>query len=365
MRQTADFEHLGLFYEDSRQYLAATQEFIEDGLEIGEPVLVSVPGHKHRSMRARLNGLGDRVEFWNMNELGRNPGRIIPAVHDWVQRQDAPRCRFIGEPIWPGRTSTELIEATRHEALINLAFAACNATILCPYDVPGLDEHVLADAERTHPLLVRDGCTCLSDHYTDPVELWRAAEWPIDAPDGPVAEAPSTLDLVEIRDFARCELARLGVRGLAVDDLVLAIDEAATNAMLHGSGTARVRIWRQGPHVVCEISDGGTFDEPLAGRRRPGLDWTSGRGVWLMNQVCDLVEVRPTEQGTVVRLHRDVDRDDATPAGPGGSTARVPNGAPPSASPTRNGHSAPGTGPRRTTPDAYTSSSPAGAGGPL
>jgi anti-sigma regulatory factor (Ser/Thr protein kinase) len=336
MGRTADFEHLGLFYEDSQQYLAATHEFIEGGLEVGEPVLVSVPGHKHRPMQARLNGLGHRVEFWNMNELGRNPGRIIPAVHDWVQRQRAPRCRFIGEPIWPGRTSTELVEATRHEALINLAFAGCNATILCPYDVRGLDETVLADAERTHPLLVRDGCTCLSDRYTDPVDLWRAAEWPIDAPPGSVAEAPSTLDLVEIRDFARCELSRLGVRGVALDDLVLAIDEAATNAMLHGSGTARVLLWREGAQVVCEITDGGTFDEPLAGRRRPGLDWTSGRGVWLMNQVCDLVEVRPTARGTVVRLHRDVDRNGPIPAGPAGSSARVPGVGLQSASPSRS-----------------------------
>jgi anti-sigma regulatory factor (Ser/Thr protein kinase) len=365
MGLTAEFEHLGIFYEDSRQYLDAMQEFMESGLAAGEPVLVSVPGHKHGPMRARLNGGANRVEFWNMNELGRNPGRIIPAVHDWVQRQAGARCRFIGEPIWPGRTTPEIVEATRHEALINLAFAGCSATILCPYDVRGLDEKVLADAERTHPHLVRHGCTCLSNHYTDPVELWGAPDWPISAPAGPVAQAPTTLDLAEIRCFARTELLRLGVSGLAVDDLVLAVDEAATNAMLHGSGSADVRIWREAAQVVCEVVDYGTFDEPLAGRRRPGLDWTSGRGVWLMNQVCDLVEVRPTDEGTVVRLRRDVERDPATPARPTGSSARRRDGAPPSANPTRNRRSAPGTDPRTPTPDAYTSSFPAAAGAPL
>jgi anti-sigma regulatory factor (Ser/Thr protein kinase) len=309
MGRTAHFEHLGLFYEDSQEYLAATAEFIEGGLAAGEPVLVSVPRHKHRPMRARLGGGADAVEFWNMNELGRNPGRIIPAVHDWVQRQDAARCRFIGEPIWPGRGTTEIVEAIRHEALINLAFADCSATILCPYDLAGLDDGVLSGAERTHPQLVRDGCTCLSDHYTDPVELWRATDWPVEAmPAGGVVEAPSNLDLAEIRHFARSRLARLGLTGPPLDDLVLAVDEAASNAILHGSGSAELRIWREGAELVCEVADGGTFDEPLAGRRRPGLDWTSGRGVWLMNQMCDLVEVRPTDAGTVVRLHLDFDR---------------------------------------------------------
>jgi anti-sigma regulatory factor (Ser/Thr protein kinase) len=361
MGLSAEFEHLGVFYEDAKQYLDETQAFIEAGLAAAEPVLVSVPGHKHAAMRARLNGAAHRVEFWNMNELGRNPGRIIPAVHDWVQRQGATRCRFIGEPIWPGRSRSEIVEATRHEALINLAFASCSATILCPYDVRGLDQQVLADAERTHPHLVHGGCTCMSDRYTDPVELWRAPDWPINSPGGPVAEAPATLDLGEIRCFARSELLRLGVSGVAVDDLVLAVDEAATNAMLHGSGSPDVRIWREGTRVVCEVSDDGTFDEPLAGRRRPGLDWTSGRGVWLMNQVCDLVEIRPSDMGTIVRLHRDVERDAASPTRPVGSSARAPRGAPPSASPTRNGRSDPGRDPRAPTPGAYMSSSPAGA----
>jgi anti-sigma regulatory factor (Ser/Thr protein kinase) len=309
MARTSDFEHLGLFYEDSDEYLAATHGFIERGLEASEPVLVCVPARKHRPMRARLNGAGDRVEFWNMNELGRNPGRIIPAVHDWVQRTGAERCRFIGEPIWPGRSEPEIVEATRHEALINLAFAECDVTILCPYDLHRLDDRVLSDAERTHPRLVHKGCTCASRRYTDPVALWQAPEWPLeDRPDAEFAEAPSRPDLIAIRGFARRELSRLGLSGLALDDLVLSVDEAATNAIIHGSGSAQVRIWRTGSRAVCEIADGGRFDNPLAGRRRPGLDWTSGRGVWLMNQVCDLVELRPTEAGTVVRLHLDVER---------------------------------------------------------
>jgi anti-sigma regulatory factor (Ser/Thr protein kinase) len=86
-------------------------------------------------------------------------------------------------------------------------------------------------------------------------------------------------------------------------DLILAVNEAATNALLHGGNEGELRIWTDGREVVCEVTDSGTFHEPLAGRQRPEPDWVCGRGVWLMNQLCDLVELRPTDTGTVVRLH--------------------------------------------------------------
>jgi anti-sigma regulatory factor (Ser/Thr protein kinase) len=86
-------------------------------------------------------------------------------------------------------------------------------------------------------------------------------------------------------------------------DLILAVNEAVTNAFVHGGNEGELRIWRDDREPVCEIIDNGTFHEPLAGRRRPEPDWPSGRGVWLMNQLCDLVELRPADTGTVVRLH--------------------------------------------------------------
>jgi anti-sigma regulatory factor (Ser/Thr protein kinase) len=297
------FDHYALFYSDLDEYLAATDAFIEAGLTRGERVLVSVPGAKHAPMRSRLNGGADRVEFWDMNEVGRNPGRIIPAVRDWFDRGDGRIGRFIGEPIWPGRSPTELVEATRHEALINLAFADVPATILCPYDVSGLPPAVLEDAGRTHPLLLASGGECASPHYTDPLVLWRAREWPLSVPAPSPDRHPVGPKLAQIRDLAAARLREEGLDEDRIMDVVLAVDEAATNALVHGSGEPGLRIWREDGEVVCEIADQGTLMEPLAGRLRPRPDSASGRGVWLMNQLCDLVELRATDDGTVVRLH--------------------------------------------------------------
>jgi len=55
--------------------------------------------------------------------------------------------------------------------------------------------------------------------------------------------------------------------------------------------------------VVCEVTDGGRLDDPLAGRRTPAPSEPGGRGLWLMNQLCDLVELRATAAGVTLRLH--------------------------------------------------------------
>src|SRR5207247_1710686 len=53
----------------------------------------------------------------------------------------------------------------------------------------------------------------------------------------------------------------------------------------------------------CEVSDAGHIEEPLVGRVHPATDRTSGRGLWLVNHLCDLVQIRSSPQGTVVRVY--------------------------------------------------------------
>jgi hypothetical protein len=64
-----------------------------------------------------------------------------------------------------------------------------------------------------------------------------------------------------------------------------------------------LRVWDEGDSVICEVSDRGRMDKPLAGRARPELDEQGGWGLWLANQLCDLVQLRTLADGMVVRLH--------------------------------------------------------------
>ena len=51
------------------------------------------------------------------------------------------------------------------------------------------------------------------------------------------------------------------------------------------------------------MRDRGRFEDPLAGRRRPSGAQVGGYGLWLANQVCDLVQLRSHEDGSTVRVH--------------------------------------------------------------
>ncbi len=91
------------------------------------------------------------------------------------------------------------------------------------------------------------------------------------------------------------------------NDLVLAVSEVAANTLRHTQSAGTLTIWREAGELVCEIQDEGTITDPLAGQRRPGPDATGGHGLWLVYQVCDLVELRSDESGTTIRMHMAIE----------------------------------------------------------
>ena len=96
---------------------------------------------------------------------------------------------------------------------------------------------------------------------------------------------------------------RHGLAGVPASDFVSAVNEIATNSVRHGGGAGHLRLWSEDRTLVCEVADRGTIDDPLVGRRRPDPRRPGGFGHWIANQLCDLVQVRSSARGTVVRLH--------------------------------------------------------------
>jgi anti-sigma regulatory factor (Ser/Thr protein kinase) len=86
-------------------------------------------------------------------------------------------------------------------------------------------------------------------------------------------------------------------------DLVTAVNEVATNSIRHGGGGGLLRVWHEVDRVVCEVSDKGRIEDPLADRRLPVTRSGRGYGLWISNQLCDLVQLRSTPRGSIVRLH--------------------------------------------------------------
>ena len=95
----------------------------------------------------------------------------------------------------------------------------------------------------------------------------------------------------------------MGLQDRRIDDLVLAVNEMATNSVQHGGGGGRVRLWLDDGWLVCEVRDSGVISQPLLGRRSPSVDNENGRGHWMANQLCDLVQVHSSRSAsTAVRL---------------------------------------------------------------
>jgi anti-sigma regulatory factor (Ser/Thr protein kinase) len=116
-----------------------------------------------------------------------------------------------------------------------------------------------------------------------------------------VAFEPASL--TGLRELVAGHAAAAGLDPARTADLVLAVDEVAGNSLRHGGGRGTLRIWREEGSLVCEVRDAGRIEDPLAGRERPVPDRDGGRGLWMVNQLCDLVQLRSFPNGAVVRLH--------------------------------------------------------------
>jgi anti-sigma regulatory factor (Ser/Thr protein kinase) len=290
--------HAAFFYRSQPEYAAAIVAFVHAGLAAGEPALVAVPGARARVIGDRLDdGPGEAV-FTDMAELGRNPARIIPEVRAFTDKHPGQRLRFVGEPIWPGRPAAAVCEAIRHEALINLAFAQAPITILCPYDASGLARSVLTSARRTHEEPAASGATGQT--------WWDNLPPGCNRPLGPPPAGAETLaydtDLAPVRRLVADHARRAGLAGGRTVDLVLAANEVAANTISHTTGNGVLQVWHTAEEIVCQVHDRGEITDPLAGRVRHGPD-DRGHGLWLVNQVCDLVELRTGPAGTTVRMH--------------------------------------------------------------
>ena len=109
--------------------------------------------------------------------------------------------------------------------------------------------------------------------------------------------------LKEARDFAARAAQEFGLNEGACYDVKVAMSEAVTNAIQHGSSSPkdpiRIAIMAEGPALVFEVLDTGRF-RPRVMRR--GELSESGRGLEFMRVLMDEVDLQPTKRGTLMRF---------------------------------------------------------------
>ena len=110
-------------------------------------------------------------------------------------------------------------------------------------------------------------------------------------------------DLSQVRALVLQQAREAGLTEGRANDLVLAVSEVAANTLRHTQSSGTLAIWHDQHEVVCEIRDGGRITDPQVGRYKPAPDASGGHGLWLVRQVCDLVELTSDANGTTVRMH--------------------------------------------------------------
>ncbi|HKO38384.1 MAG TPA: sensor histidine kinase [Solirubrobacterales bacterium] len=300
--QARGFCHEAFFHAGDDEFLAGAVPFLEAGISKGEAVIAALPEHRRELLRGALGPLAGEVALYPMEEIGRNPARLISAWRCFLRSSaDAPGVRGIGEPAHPGRSSAELEECERHEHLVNLMFREERTlTVMCPYDTSALDDEVLAGAKRSHSHPGGPGRESAPEHFT--------LDGSLPQPDRPTLSLGfGRADLRTVRQAVASLARSVGLSSRRNEDFVLAACEAATNSIQHGGGEGSLAIWRDGEKLVCDIRDAGRITDPLVGRERPPVDQVGGRGLWIANELCDLVQIRSGEQGTHVRLRMEIE----------------------------------------------------------
>jgi anti-sigma regulatory factor (Ser/Thr protein kinase) len=114
--------------------------------------------------------------------------------------------------------------------------------------------------------------------------------------------------LAAVRRAARSELHGVAVE--AADDVVLALHEAASNAVLHGSGAGRavevvLRVTEQ--CIEASVLDHGPDPPAQAPADLDAAELSAhGRGLWLLRGLVDEVRIERVRHGTRVTLRRQL-----------------------------------------------------------
>ncbi|WP_431894751.1 ATP-binding protein [Nonomuraea sp. bgisy101] len=137
------------------------------------------------------------------------------------------------------------------------------------------------------------------DLNSPPVTTGRRGEIPDGTP--PVLDQMFDGDsLYALRATLEAHASQAGLPEGRAGDLVITLHELATNAVLHGAGAGRVRIWKHAAALHCRVEDSG----PPRSDAQPAAKWPyeHGHGLWIARYLSDGMSVSSGPSGTAVTV---------------------------------------------------------------
>ena len=108
-------------------------------------------------------------------------------------------------------------------------------------------------------------------------------------------------DLPTVRAFIAQQARELGLAAARINLLTVAVSELTTNTLQHTDGGGHIRIWADNGQLICDVVDGG--GPRRFGRPMPSADAVRGRGLAIVERICDSVHTAAVPGGTLVRIY--------------------------------------------------------------
>jgi anti-sigma regulatory factor (Ser/Thr protein kinase) len=299
--------HEAGFYGSDAEFAALIVPFAEEGIAAGEPVII---GYDDRKSGLVWSWLSDpsAVTFIGDKGLYATPARAIAAyrrLFEFHVAMGAGQIRIAGEVPHPGNGG-RFEGWDRYELAVNTVWQDFPVWGRCLYDTTTTPAAVFDIVERTHPCIVSpSGQRRASDRYQD-VAVFEGLPY---APD-PLEDTAPTIELVNPPAAeARHALTQIGagrIPGTTLDDLLIGVSEAVSNAQCHGRPPATVRIWAAPDNIVVTVHDTGPGPVDRLAGLVPAPASTSDRrlglGLWAMHQLGIDVALRHAGDGFTIRL---------------------------------------------------------------
>ena len=154
------------------------------------------------------------------------------------------------------------------------------------------------------PRWCEDGTRRASDSFCEPAAWAGPFGEPLPEPRGPVrVQAFGAGDLAEVRKLVAVRARAAGLTASRARRPRAGGQRGGLEQHPPRRRRGHAPHLERGDTLLCEVQDRGRLRDPLAGRRRPDFTELGGQGLWITNQVCDLVQLRSFADGSAVRIH--------------------------------------------------------------
>ncbi len=300
-------EHRAVFYSGLPDLQQLVRSQVQAATDRGEPVALIVEPEAQREVRARFGAAGGIMILPPPEAAVRGSGQTV-ATHLARELRELTgltgRVSFVMQHD-PRLDGTDGAYWTELDAAVNVALADLPITMTCLFPAIAMQPEIERSVRCNHPQLIESGLPLTNPDHLPPAEVIATAPAPPLQPLGPAQQrlvvTPWQLHAVRaaVADVAR----RVSLDENRAEDLVLAVNEVATNAVEYGQGDAELLLWASLDGLICEVHNAGRLNDPLPGLQPPHPGDPRGRGIWIARQLCDLLHVWSDAAGTHVRIH--------------------------------------------------------------